>query len=387
MQRLTKYLTPCRTNRELPLFCGQSANVPLALLFSATILMTIILSACGGGTSGSSQQSATLSGNWQFTMAPQTDGNNNDPTFNGGLQGGFLLQNNNSATGQTVYSITSSASQTPCNSGSAPVTVPISRSSITLTAVGGTQTFTLSGTLSSDGSTMMGTYTSTAGTAPDGSVCGYAETGLAWSAISVPPITGTIEGSFHSTEPGSNLTNQDFAVSGVLTQGENIGASNATVTGTLSFIDPTTLLSDYPCLSVASVNGQISGNSVILQIIATDGANIGQIGEPAGSPTNVNPVTFDSVQGGYILHGVGPSYLVATSACPGNLGAATTAGDSGDICLALNSTTACQQPITLTPAEITFPAQTLESAAMTQTITLANNSSSALSGLTLRSEE
>jgi hypothetical protein len=384
MQRSSDYRRVCRGKRDLPWTCEPYAigrhGRPLAI----AILMMGILSACGGGSSNDPQSSATLSGNWQFTLAPQTDGNPSDPTFSGGLQGGFLLQNNGSASGQVVYSVTSSNIATGnCNSGSTPVTVTISRSSITLTAVAGTQTFTLSGTLSSDGSTMMGTYTSTAGTAPDGSVCGYAETGLAWSAISVPPITGTIEGSFHSTEPGSNLTNQDFAVSGVLTQGENIGASNATVTGTLSFIDPTTLLSDYPCLSVASVNGQISGNSVILQIIATDGANIGQIGEPAGSPTNVNPVTFDSVQGGYILHGVGPSYLVATSACPGNLGAATTAGDSGDICLALNSTTACQQPITLTPAEITFPAQTLESAAMTQTITLANNSSSALSGLTL----
>jgi hypothetical protein len=384
MQRSSNYRTACGADRELPRTCEPCAIGRRGLLLAIAIITMGILSACGGGSSNAPQGSATLSGNWQFALAPQTDGNPNDPTFSGGLQGGFLLQNNGSASGQVVYSVTSSNIATgTCNNGSTPVTVTVSSSNVTLTAVAGTQTFTLSGTLTSDGSTMMGTYTSTAGTAPDDSVCGYAETGLAWSAISVPPITGTIEGSFHSTEPGSSLTNQDFAVSGVLTQGENIGASNATVTGTLSFIDPTTLLSDYPCFPVASVNGQISGNSVILQIIATNGANIGQIGEPPGSPTNVNPVTFDSAQGGYILHGVGPSYLVATSACPGNLGAASTAGDSGDICLALNSTTACQQPITLTPAVITFPAQTLESVATTQTITLTNNSSSALSGLTL----
>ncbi|MGB7331895.1 MAG: hypothetical protein WBD25_10930, partial [Terriglobales bacterium] len=346
--------------------------------------MTIILSACGGGTSSGSQQSATLSGNWQFSMAPQTDGNNNDPTFSGGLLGGFLLQNNNSVTGQTVYSVTSSSQTAPCNSGSAPVAVTISGQNVTITEVAGTQTFTLTGTLSSDRFTMMGTYTSTAGTAANGSVCGYAETGTSstWSAVSVPPLTGSIQGSFHSTMTGTSLTNQDFAISGTLTQGQNIGASNATVTGTLSFIDPTTLLSDYPCFSVASVNGQISGNSVILQIIGTNGSTFGQIGEPAVSTTGINPVTFNSVQGGYILHGVGPSYMVATSACPGNLGAASTAGDSGDICLALNSTTACQQPITLSPAVVTFPAQMLGSAPTSQTITLTNNSNSPLNGLT-----
>jgi hypothetical protein len=385
MHSSSNYRPPYRVSRASLRGCGPWAIGPRALLASiAVIMMTLCLAACGGGSSSDPQSSATLSGNWQFTLAPQTDGNPKDPTFNGGLQGGFLLQNNGSASGQVVYSVTSSTSATgPCNSGSAPVSVTISGQNVTLTAVAGTQTFVLSGALSGNGSTMMGTYTSTAGTAPDGSVCGYAETGSSWSAISVPSITGTIEGSFHSTEAGTSLTNQDFAVSGVLTQGENIGASNATITGTLSFIDPTTDLSVYPCFSVASVNGQISGNSVILQIIATNGADIGQIGEPAGSPTSVNPVTFDSVQGGYILHGVGPSYIVATSSCPGNLGAASTAGDSGDICLALSSTTTCQQPITLTPAVITFPAQTLESAPTTQTITLANNAGSSLSGLTL----
>ena len=384
MQRSSNCRPAFRANRASLRICGPGAIGPRALLaFVAITMMTLSLAACGGSSSNS-QGSATLSGNWQFTLTPQTDGNPKDPTFNGGLEGGFLLQNDGSASGQVVYSITSSASAPgPCNSGSTPVTVTISGQNVTLTAVAGTQTFVLSGTLSANGSAMMGTYTSTAGTAADGSVCGYAETGSSWSAISVPPITGTIEGNFHSTEPGTSLTNQDFAVSGVLTQGENIGASNATVTGTLSFIDPITELSVYPCFSVASVNGQISGKSVILQIIATNGADIGQIGEPTGSPTSVNPVTFDSVQGGYILHGVGPSYIVATSACPGNLGAASTAGDSGDICLALNSTTACQQPITLTPAVITFPAQPLESAPTTQAITLANNSSASLSGLTL----
>ncbi len=354
-------------------------SAPRVLLVAATLItITIMLSSCGGSSASTSPQpSGSLSGNWQFTMAPQTDGNPGDPTFTGGLLGGFLLQSNASASGQTVYSVTSSTTTTgPCNSGSAPIAVTISGQNVTLTEVAGTQTFTLTGTLSSDGSTMMGTYTSTAGTAADGSPCGYAETGLSWSAVSVPPLSGSINGSFHSTEGATGLADQDFIVSGSLTQGQNIGASNATVTGTLSF-------TNYPCFSVASVNGQISGNSVILQLIGTNGAVVGQIGEPAGSPTGVFPVTYISVKGGYVLQGAIPSYMVATSSCAGNLSAASGAGDAGAICLALNSTTACQQPITLSPAALTFPAQLLVSPSATQTITLTNNSGSTQNGLTL----
>jgi hypothetical protein len=360
-------------------------------LLTLAALMLLMLTACGGsGSSGGSQQGASLSGNWQFTMASQSDGNSGDPTFSGGLQGGFLLTQNGATAGQAVYSITSSTSATgPCNSGSAPVSVTNSGQTVTINVAAGTQSFVLTGTLSSDGSTMSGTYTSTAGTASDGTVCGYAETGLSWSALSVPPLTGAIQGTFHSTGGSYGLANQDFAlVSGTVTQGENIGASNATITGTLTFQDPVTLLSDYPCFPLASITGTISGTSVLLQVIGTDGSNLGQIGEPAGAQfsgtTGMNPVTYDSAQGGgNILHGIGPSYLVASKSCGGSVGSTTTAGDFGNICLSVGSGTACQQPITLTPASLTFPTQVLAGAASSQTITLANNTSAPLSPLTL----
>ncbi len=127
---------------------------------------------------------------------------------------------------------------------------------------------------------------------------------------------------------------------------------------------------------------------LLSRLAGTDGSILGQIGEPAASNgvTGVNPVTFDSVQGGYILHGIGPSYLVATNACPGSLDSTVTAGDYGNICLAVGSTlgiaNACQQPVTLTPAALTFPAQTVGTTS-TQAINLANTSGAALSGLTL----
>ncbi|MFZ0481034.1 MAG: choice-of-anchor D domain-containing protein [Terriglobales bacterium] len=384
-------------NRELPRSSGQLTNRVCILLIAATVVFMMMLSGCGGSSSSGAQQSSPLEGNWQFTMTPQTDGVQGDPTFSGGLLGGFFLQSNGSVTGQTGYSVTSSsATNGPCNSGTAPVTITTSGQNVTITEVAGTQTFTLTGTLSSDGPSMMGTYTATAGTGVNGSVCGYAVTGssFTWSAASVPQLTGSIAGSFHSgggTANNSGLVNQDFPVTGTLTQGTNIGASSATVTGTLSFLNSATGASDYPCFpgGSVSVNGQISGNTVVLQLIGTDGSSDGQIGV-SSSQTNLSgddiyPVTFQSTTNGYELTSTaGLAYVVNTKSCAANPPSAGNE-DFGYICLALNSTTtACQEPIALSPAAVTFQAQTLGTdQTQRQVITLANNSSSALSGLTL----
>jgi hypothetical protein len=338
-------------------------KVKSLLLFLPASLM--VLSACGGGSSNPSQSSGALAGNWQFTMAAPSDN-----SFQGGVEGGFLLQNKGTVTGAVVYAVFLSAqsggSPTLCNSGSAPITGTVSGQNVTLTAVAGTQTFTLTGTLSADSSTLMGTYTST-----DGQGCGTAQTGLQWSATSVTPLTGAIQGNFHSVL-NPILGDQDFPVSGFLAQGENIGASNATITGTLNF-------QGYPCLTTASVNGQISGSSVILQIIAPNGLNVGQIGAPAGF-SNPSPVTFVSSVAGAVLEGTN-GYGVTTNSCPGG----NLAGDIGDVCLGLGNTTSCTQPIMLAPASITFPAQQVGSAPTMQTITLTNTglSGTPLTGLSL----
>ena len=365
-----------RTNRALgrtkhesfPRFsCGGDVKGLLPFLLAGLL----VLSACGGGSGAStqSQSGGSLAGNWQFTMTSPSDN-----SFQGGMQGGFLLQSKGSVTGGVTYSILLPPSQpggspTLCNSGSAPVTGSLSGQNVTLTAMAGTQTFTLTGTLSANSSTMMGTYSST-----DGQGCGTAQTGLQWSATSVPPLGGSIQGNFHSAL-NPTLRDQDFPVSGTLLQGENIGASNATVTGTLNF-------QGYPCLATASVNGQISGNSVILQIIAPNGLNVGQIGAPAGS-LNPSPVNFASSSGGSgsVLQGAN-GYGVTTKSCPGG----TLAGDIGNVCLALGNTTGCSQPILLSPASLTFPAQQVGSAPTAQTITLTNTdpSGSTLAGLSLQ---
>jgi hypothetical protein len=336
------------------------------------ILMLIAGLLALAGCGGSQPKGGAFAGNWQFTMAAPSDN-----SFVGGLQGGFLQQNQNALSGAVVYSITGppaigGGNSQLCNSGSAPVTGTINGSNVTLTANAGGQTFTLTGTLSSDGTTLMGTYTSTAGPAANGSPCGTAQSGLQWSARSVPPLTGAVSGNFHS-----QASDQDYSVTGFLIQGENIGASNATVTGTLTF-------QGYSCVGssahqTVSVTGTISGNTVLLQMFADNGVNIGYIGQSLAleaTVSSVAPVVFESVaSGGYLLHNTGHAGYVFTSAC----------AESGNICLAMGDGTGCTQPITLSPAAISFPAQLVGSTSTTQTITLTNTdpAGSTLSGLSL----
>jgi hypothetical protein len=349
------------------------------MLWALLLVGTIMLSACGGGnSSGVSQIPLTLSGNWQFTMAEQLNPDQAQPSFTGGLQGSFLLQNNSAVSGTAAYSVASQppvgsgGSSVVCSAGSAQISGTISGQAVTLTEVAGVQTYTLTGQLSFDGLTMAGSYTST-----DGAGCGIATT-QAWSATLVPPLTGLITGNFHSTGGASGLINQDFAVSGTLMQGITNGVSNATVTGILSFVPPGGDTSSYPCLASASVSGQISGNTVILQLTGSDPSDLGEIGGAAGSGVSI--VTFDSTSKGYVLHSIGsPAYVVNTATCPGS---GSDSGDFGNLCLALNSPTACQQPITLSPASLSFPAQKVGTSTQ-QIITLANSSGASRDGLTL----
>ncbi len=350
----------------------------------AIILIMIGFAGCGGNSSATGSQSPTpLSGNWQFTMQAPSDG-----SFVGGLQGGFVVQQSGAVRGSVIFSVAiPQPPPTPplvCSSGSAPVTGTISGQNVTVTAVAGSQTFTLTGMLGTNNSTLTGTYSSTAGTGADGTPCGTTQSGLSWSAFAVPAITGAFQGNFHSTQGGTSFRNQDFAVSGTLLQGPNTGASSATVTGTLFFQDPETLANDYPCLTQASVDGEISGNLVTLQIFASNGLDVGQIG---GLSTSA-PVTFDSTQGGYVLHntgGTGAGYAITnTKGCPGV--SLQNPGDSGNLCLALGTSTACTQPITLSPFALSFPSQLLGSTPTTQTITITNGSPAgeSLTGLSLQ---
>jgi len=347
---------------------GREGECRYLILAMAGILM---LCGCSNHTPDIPAQGPQLSANWQFNMA-----NPADLSFVGGLNGGFLVQNNNSLTGSIKFSM-STSSGAYCNSGSAPITGSISEQNVTFTAVAGTQTFTFTGSVSTDSSTMIGTYDASAGTATDGTTCGNAQTGLSWSANVVPPLVGAIQGNFHSTGGNSGLMNQQFAVTGLITQAENSGESSAVVTGTLSFVDPVTLLSVYPCIDMFTVNGRISGNLVTLQMIASDGSNVGQIGGILPS----HPVTFDRFNGGNVLHDMsGMGYAFHTQTCPG--AGILEAGDFGNICIGVGNSTACSQPISLSPAALIFPPQA-PGATSSLPVYVVNNTHSTLSGISV----
>jgi hypothetical protein len=408
MRRLNKDLRRGRVSvKSLVYRCAQRRKILWLLLLTGTLM----LSACGGsGNKNVEKNSSALSGNWQFTMTSPDP--NYPATAQYGLQGGFLLESTGTVTGQALYSVAfdqlSNGVPVICNSGSATITGTVSgqnvalsaSNAITLTVVAGAQTFQLTGTVSSDGSTMNGQFTTTGGgtlQSPSGpQACGAPTSqGASWTAISVPPLTGSVTGSFHST--GILYSNQEFQVSGALFQGSNTGASSATVNGSLSFINPTTLVSDYPCFPLGTVNvsGQISGNTVILQLIGIDGSSDGQIGVPASqaSPGGFEQVTYESTapSGDYMLHSAGLGYQVNTKSCGSN------AGEQGYVCLALNKSAPCQQPITLSPAQLIFSPQLLvcttqncstnQGTPTAQTITLTNNQpqgSAPLTNLTLQ---
>jgi hypothetical protein len=372
MQTVTNNPMPSRTNVE-PL-SSRFGLGPISLMI-VLLVGTIMLSSCSSSSSNTQTVAPSLTGNWQFTLAAPGDG-----SFLGGLQGGFLTQaSGSSVSGAVAYSV--ALPGTPpslCNTGSAAVTGSISGQNVTLTATAGTQTFTLTGTLSLNGETMVGTY-DFAGTAADGSACGNPQTGLLWNATLVPQLTGQVEGIFSSVGGTAGLSEQQFLVtSGSLSQASNNGADNAAVTGSLSFEIGTQ--SDYPCILSASVQGQISGTSVALQILDSGGTQIGQIGIASGS--TLQAVTLDTSQGGYALQSLGgPGYAVYAPGCGG--GSLANPADFGNICLALNNTKACQQPFTLVPSALTFHSEVIGSAATKQTITLTDASSSTLTGLTI----
>jgi hypothetical protein len=369
-----------------------------ATTLQAVFLVSIAFafSSCGGNSSsGGAPGTAQVAGNWQFAMSATGTSYASSP-----LQGGFLVEKNGALSGQTAFSIvlpsTNGGSTVTCNAGTATVTGTVSGQTVNLTLAIATldqngnpttQTITLTGgQLGTDGagnSTIGGTNATysfaTTGYANINSQltpCGSSSDTGTWSAASVPPLTGGFQGFFHSTT--GTVVNQDFSVSGTFSQGPNIGASSATVTGTLIFQDPVTLLPNYPCLTTASVNGTISGNTVLLQIFSGNGTDVGQIGQAPGQSSGISLVTYDSTQGGYVLHnakGPGGGYSLTTKSC--------SLGDSGNLCFAIGSANACKQPITLTPSNLTFPPQLLGSTGSSQTITLTNNSSSQLTGLSI----
>jgi len=128
----------------------------------------------------------------------------------------------------------------------------------------------------------------------------------------------------------------------------------------------------------ASIYGQISGSSVTLQIVGASQAIVGLIGAPAGTngTTGLNPVAFVSSQAATSEWGW-TFLLSGYKRVSGQHRQHRRRGDYGDMCLSVGSplgtANACQQPFSLTPASLTFPALAVGKTA-TQAISLVNQS-------------
>jgi hypothetical protein len=210
----------------------------------ALLLCLVILTACGGGTSGDISSGDLLSGNWQIVLqlSPTTLK----------TESGFILQSGQAITGQFVI-----ADQTVCAGlGSAQGKVSGSSVALTVNQIG--QTVGLTGTTVNDGSSMSGKYSILA------SGCGASQTGT-WTADRVKTLKGSFNGMFTST-PNPSLV---YAVAATVSQGPNTGLSTSDLSGTMSS-------TNAPCFTTLSFNGLISGTSVVFNLLASDGSPVGQ---------------------------------------------------------------------------------------------------------------
>jgi len=105
------------------------------------------------------------------------------------------------------------------------------------------------------------------------------------------------------------------------------------VTGTLSFINPVTSLSNY--LVLGCLGERPDQRHVCHFANHWDERSDGGLDGPTGGFADgrqSRDLEHGAGWGGRSARG-GPSYMVVTGACPGILSNATDAGDSGNICL------------------------------------------------------
>jgi len=252
----------------------------------APILCLALLASCGG-TGTSKGQTGQLSGNWQMTLL--------NPSYTE-TQSGFLLQSGNTVTGNLLLSGQTLSGQLTC-SGVGPAVGQLSGSNLSITLTPAGQTVNLTGSPSNNFTSMSGDYSILA------AGCGQTETGT-WTGTRVNNLTGNLQASF--TLDGST---QVFHFSGNLTQGTNTGSSTANISGTMTS-------TDSPCFTSASLAGAVSGTSVVLNLLTSDGEALGKY-----SGTMTTDAT--SITGTYRFSNASDPNLLGI--CEGYGGAATVA--------------------------------------------------------------
>jgi hypothetical protein len=219
----------------------------VALLLIASIFFT---TACGSSNNNSDPAPAgSVAGNWQMSLQPA------NAKLNPRSQSGFLMQSGNALTGSLLLT------DVPCT-GVGSVTGTVSGTDVSMVISPTGLVLNLSGTLASNPTSMSGDYNilsagcSSTNTAPQSGT---------WTANLIPPFTGSFQGTFTAQNNG-----HIYQVSGQLTQGSNTGQSTAPVTGTLT-------ISGWPCLTGTNITGLVSGTSVVLNLVDSDGNQLGEM--------------------------------------------------------------------------------------------------------------
>lgn len=266
----------------------------MVLKDSATIWLTValLLSAlsCGTGTHNAPVGGA-LSGNWQITLV------RHNSTDQWALSG-FLSQTGNNITGSFVLNV-------GCQ-GVGSVTGTFDGQNLQLTVGSSGQDFNLSATVpqGADSTSLSGQFSTL-----QGGCISFSSSGT-WTAIRVPAISGSFHGTFVETS-GQGTT---VDVTGTLTQGPNIGASSATLTGAINATGTTSFCS---YLNNATVTGLISGTSFSLNFYGPDGTQIGQIPAPGSTTPALVAPDGSSLTGSFAFGAISSTCSGFTGGQPG----------------------------------------------------------------------
>ena len=191
----------------------------------------------------------------------------------------------------------------PSCTGVGSVTGSISGTNIAFTVELTGLTVNLSGILGSDQASMSGAFDILASGCQGSETNPLPETG-AWTANLVKPLNGNFQGTFTSKNLQTTLP-----LTGQVTQGQNTGLSDTSLTGNLS-------ISGY-CFTGANISGLVSGTNVLIFLTDPSGVQIGQV-------TGTSTPDGTSVTGTYQII---PQGTGGTPPCGG--------GDSGTVTLTL----------------------------------------------------
>jgi hypothetical protein len=199
-------------------------------------------------------------------------------------ESGFLLQTNNSLTGEFLLS-----AQSECAGlGSVQGTVNGSKVVIALDQMG--QTVSLTGVAANDSSSISGTYSILGSSCAGGSSSGN------WSASLVKPVTGNYQATF--TSNNVSVGSYTFALN--VTQAANSGLNTETISGRMTS-------TNAPCARTISVAGVVSGTSIVFNFLSSDGSTA--LGQFRGA-TSVDATTLTGTY----------DFLANTQGCAGDGG-------------------------------------------------------------------